>query len=562
MADVTLSGTTGAGITGSSGTLGQIRLVAGLRWRILRNLMRVRNSRLDIIGLVMAAIFAGAFVIGLCWLFGWGAYFSVSTGHLAWFLLLFWSIGLFWQAFPLFIAGFGAPFEFRTLLRFPLRFSAFYIIGLAYGLADFAAVCGVGWLVSIAVGVGIARFALLPQVALVVVLFIWMNITLECLVSSWLERLLARRRTRELLFGLFILLSVSAQFLRPAVIDYTEGAHAYVSLQRLLSYLSPFPPSLAASAVIAAGEGHPLHFLTRVGVLLIYIVILSTLLWQRFAAQYRGEELSETSAPTKATTSSRITTKQKSDPFGFLSPQLGAILTKEVKYLARNGFVLISLLMPPLLVLLFSSQFAGKHPSVTHTRITSDTFFPGMMGYLVLMLMTPAYNCFAYESKGIRNYYTAPIRFRDVLLAKNLMYAAILVFEITLATILLSIRIGLPSAPVFAATILALVFAVAGQFTIADWVSLSFPRKLEYGSMRGQRGSGLSVWIAFGVQILLAGICTVILFAGRWTKSPWLPAEAFAVLALASLAGYFAALDALSNAAEKKKEVLIETLSK
>lgn len=241
---------------------------------------------------------------------------------------------------------------------------------------------------------------------------------------------------------------------------------------------------------------------------------------------------------------------------------MAAILVKEFKYLVRNGFVLISLLMPPLLVLLFSSQFAGKHPSVTHTRITSDTFFPGMMGYLILMLMTPAYNCFAYEGRGIRNYYTAPIRFRDVLLAKNLIYAAILIFEIALATTLLSIRIGLPSSPVLAATILALVFAVAGQFAIADWVSLSFPRKLEYGSMRGQRGSGVSIWIAFGVQILLAGICTLILFAGRWTGNPWLPAEIFAALAAASLGGYFAALDALSGVAEKKKEVLIETLSK
>jgi len=44
--------------TGGPGVFTQIRLVAGLRWRILRNLMRVRNSRLDIVGLIFAAIFA------------------------------------------------------------------------------------------------------------------------------------------------------------------------------------------------------------------------------------------------------------------------------------------------------------------------------------------------------------------------------------------------------------------------------------------------------------------------------------------------------------------------
>jgi len=534
-----------------------------LRWRVLRNLIRKRNSRLDLLGLVWAAFFASAFVIGLCWLFWWAAYFSVSTGHFDWLLLLFWSIFLFWQAFPIFVAGFGAPFEFRTLLRFPLRFSAFYIIGLAYGLADFAAVCGTCWLLSVAVGVGTAKLILVPPVLFVVLLFVWMNITLERLLSSWFERLLARRRTRELLFGLFILISVSAQFLRPVIVHYSEGARASVSLVRLISFLAPFPPSLAGSAVTAAAQGHISQFLVSVAALLVYITILSALLWRRFAAQYRGEELSEASGPVRmATSPSSIAVTRKVDPLGFLSPQLAAILTKEFKYLVRNGFVLISLLMPPLLVLLFSSQFAGKHPSVTHARVSTDSFFPGMMGYLILMLMTPAYNCFAYEGKGIRNYYTAPVRFRDVLFAKNLMYAAILLFEIVFSITLLSERIGPPSPPVLTATIFALVFAVIGQFAIANWVSLSFPRKLEYGSMRGQRGSGVSIWIAFGVQILLGGICAVILFSGRWTGNPWLPAEAFAVLAAASLGGYFAALDALSVVAEEKKEVLIETLSK
>jgi hypothetical protein len=113
---------------------------------------------------------------------------------------------------------------------------------------------------------------------------------------------------------------------------------------------------------------------------------------------------------------------------------------------------------------------------------------------------------------------------------------------------------------VFVATIAAVVFAVAGQFAIADWVSLSFPRKLEFGSMRGQRSSGVSIWVAFGVQIFLAAVCSLILLTGRWTQSPWLPAEAFIGLAAASIAGYFATLDVLSNVAEKKKEILIETL--
>jgi len=41
-----------------------------------------------------------------------------------------------------------------------------------------------------------------------------------------------------------------------------------------------------------------------------------------------------------------------------------------------------------------------------------------MMAYLILILMAPAYNSFAYEGRGIQTYFTAPLRFRDVFLAR------------------------------------------------------------------------------------------------------------------------------------------------
>jgi len=110
------------------------------------------------------------------------------------------------------------------------------------------------------------------------------------------------------------------------------------------------------------------------------------------------------------------------------------------------------------------------------------------------------------------------------------------------------------------ATCAAIIFTIVGQLTVANWSSITFPRKMEFGQMRGQRQSGMAVLVAFGSQILMGGISAVILFAGNWTGSPWLPAEAFAFLAAAAVGGYFASLDPLSHLAEKKKEVLIEAL--
>ncbi len=78
--------------------------------------------------------------------------------------------------------------------------------------------------------------------------------------------------------------------------------------------------------------------------------------------------------------------------------------------------------------------------------------------------------------------------------------------------------------------------------------------------MKGQRNSGVAVWTAFGVQIVLAAVCTVVILAGKLLGNPWVPAMAFVALTAAAAGGYVASLGALSRLAETKKELLIETL--
>src|SRR2546429_6393461 len=119
-------------------------------------------------------------------------------------------IFLFWQLFPSFAAVFGASFEFRSMLRFPLNLTAFYVIGLAYGLADFSAVASVCWLASMTLGAAAARPGVLPAMLLVAALFLLLNVTLERLVGSWLERVLSPRPTPRVVFAPVILAIVSS----------------------------------------------------------------------------------------------------------------------------------------------------------------------------------------------------------------------------------------------------------------------------------------------------------------------------------------------------------------
>jgi ABC-2 type transport system permease protein len=547
-----------ADVTQSINVFEQIRLVAGLRWRILRNSLRKKNNRLDLIGLILTGIFSGIAVVGLSFAFYAGAYAFLSQGRLEWMALLFWAIFLFWQLFPVFVAGFGASFEFRTLLRFPLSLRAFYIIGLAYGFADFSALASICWLLAMTAGAAVAKPAVLPAMLLIVAAFMLLNVTLERLIGSWLERLLARRRTRELFLGLFVLSMVSLNFLSPLMQRY--GASARPVFLRLLPYFAWFPPSLAGRALAAIIRLQPQGFLLSSALLLLYVVLFSALLWRRFAAQCRGEEVRETAAPAPAAVRPIPAKDGGLDRLSLLSPSVAAIVRKEFRYLTRNGFAYLTLLVPPILVMIFSMNFGGRHPNVGGRGVSTEIFFPGMMAYLILVLMAPAYNSFAYEGRGIQTYFTAPLRFRDVLLGKNLMLVSVLSVEIALSLAMLAWRVGLPSAHMLVATCAAIIFTVVGQVTVANWSSITFPRKMEFGQMRGQRQSGMAVLVAFASQILMGGISAAILFTGNLTGNPWLPAEAFVLLAVAAVGGYLASLDALTQLAEKKKESLIEAL--
>jgi ABC-2 type transport system permease protein len=545
----------------------QIRLVAGLRWRMLTNGLRKKNNVLDLIGMGFVSFFGLILVIVPSFAFYFAAYSFVSDGRLQWLAAPFWTIFLFWQVIPVFAAGFGSRFEFRTLLRFPFSPSAFYLIGLAYGLADFPALASVCWLLVMTAGASVAKPSVLPIMLIVSTLIILLNVTMERLIGSWLERLLARRRSREIFFGIFILFMFSIQFITPIQRQYVKTNPDNGAFVGMVKYLAPFPPSLAARVIAGAVRHDFLDIALGLSGLAGFVFIFSALLWQRYAAQYRGEELSESPAPSRAapvraahesSTPHIISTVRTY--LGLLPPMLVPIVRKEFLYLIRNGFAFFLLVLPPAQMLLFSSQFGGKHPIIAGRALHADLFFPGMMAYTVLVMMGPAYNAFAYEGRGIQTYFTAPLRFSDIFAGKNLVSAAVIVFEVAICGVVLGWAVGPPSIPTLFATTFALIFTVSGQLPIANWASLSFPRKLEFGSMRGQRNSGVSVWLMFGAQIVLAGISALVLSTARWTGNPWLPSEGFAFLAAAALSGYFASLQPLSQLAEKKKEVLVEAL--
>src|SRR5208282_1609299 len=224
------------------GVFEQIRLVAGVRWLILKHGLRRKNNVWDLIAMIWVGVLSAALVIGLSFAFYFGGYEFLKTNRSAWLALLYWGIFLWWQVFPIFVAGFGSNFEFATLLRFPLSLRAFYLLGLGYGLSDFAAISSVCWIFCMMAGAATVRFGVLPAMALVSLMFIVINVTIERLVGSWLEKLLAKRKSRELFIALFVMSMVSLNFINPAIQKWGHGPKS--RFLELIPYFSWLPASL------------------------------------------------------------------------------------------------------------------------------------------------------------------------------------------------------------------------------------------------------------------------------------------------------------------------------
>ena len=538
--------------------LEQLRLVAWLRLRSLRNGLRNKNRRMDLLGIVVSGLFSSLLVLGVTVGLFAGTKYIFNEHHQSYLGLLFLGLLVWWQLFPVLLASFAAQFSFRSLLRFPLSFQAFYVVALAYGLADPSAIAAVIWMGAMIAGTLASQPGAAPAMLLACIFFAAFNTTVERLLGAWLEKILSRRRAKEVMFTIFVLSMVSLQFLNPLL--QKHGAEVKAIARRVLPYLWLMPSAFAGNFVAKAGEAEWGPALLELAGLAAYVALFSLLLWHRYAELYSGEELSESAAPGRRAKEDERDTLDDRDSLGFLPPQVGAIFRKEISYLKRNTFLFFSLVIPPLMVFFFSMQFAAAPSGPFKRGITPDRFFPGMMAYLVLILLAPSYNSFAHESRGIQTYFMSPVRFREILLGKNLMTVVIVLIELSFCVLLVGFQVGFPTTPTMVATLIGVVFSVVGQLTIANWSSIQFPKKMEFGRMQGQRNSGMSVFLMFGVQLVLGGISTLILLSGRWLDSPWLPAEVFSVLAAAAVAGYFASLDALTDLAEKKKETLIEAL--
>jgi len=490
---------------------------------------------------------------------GSAAWMFVSDRKPAWIAALLWFVFVFWQMFPVLGTAFTQNVDTSDLLRFPLTYRAYFLVRLAYGVIDIATALGSLWLLGIAVGIAVADFRLFPWAAFVILVFAFVNVLLSRTIFSWVERWLARRRTRELLGILFFLVMISFQLVGPLVGRY--GHKPTPREARLAGELSPIqqitPPGLAGAAIARFDSGSVTAAFGNLLALGLYGLVFFLLLDRRMRAQYHGESLSEGEGK-----SSRVKDKRLHVGWDIpgLSGPIVATIEKELRYLSRSGPMLLTLIMPAFMLLIFRLGPSGHSEGMLSRA--PNLAFPVGAAYALLMLTNLVYNNFGADSSGVQLYFALPVRLRSVVLAKNLSHIAIFAIEMLVIWLAVGFMYQRPALDVTAATLAGVLFAAPINFAAGNLLSIHWPKRIEFGVLGRQRAAPATVLVSFGIQFAVFGIAALVMWYSERQQSMWLAAAIFLALAFVAISAYFVVLRSIDKVLMDRREVLIAELSR
>lgn len=551
-----------AGVNFAPSMRGQFAAIARVRWQLFVNSLRTVRGRLELVA--RAFMFLGFAILGLggCVGLGFAAWYFISHGQAPFLAFLLWPIFLMWQLFPVLATAFSENIDTSNLLRFPLTFRSYFFVRIVFGSLEPATAIGILWSAGITIGVAAASPRLLLVAVPAILAFAFLNILLGRMIYAWVERWLAQRRTRELLGVVFFVFIICFQFIGPLVNRYGERSAPAMTqfTQEALPVQRFLPPGLAADSIISASrESFPRAF-GGIALQCMYVVIILWLLNVRLRAQYRGENLGESAA--RAVKPVRKTESVPGWNIPGTSGPVSAIVEKEFHYLSRSGPMLFTFIMPVVVLLIFRmapSKSGGTGGILAHA---SDLAFPVGAAYTLLILTNLVYNTFGGDAVGVQLFFLSPVRFREILMGKNLAHAMVMAIEIILVWLGVCILYGPPSAEIAAATICGISFALLVNLAAGNLLSMYTPKKIDYGTFGRQRASGATQFASIGIQAAVIGLCALPLMLARAYGRIWIATLIFVFLAGLAVVGYTMVLNRADSVALKRRETMITELSR
>ncbi len=561
----------------------QLIAVAWLRWRIfVNNTFRRRPSTtrqaVSLVFTILLRIIVWPFlvlmVVGPVAGSGFWAWELIARGQPQRLETLLAGIAIGWQFVAvngLSIAATVSSFDPASLIRYPLRFGRYFVLRTMIGLLTPSTIVGCLSSLAVAVGIGIADPSLAAPALVVLSVYAMTNVFLTRMIGAWMERWLAIRRFREIFSVLMALFAVSLQLLNFQ--HYPAHSHAMTNswFLRLLhgshGYLRWLPPGFAARAIL--GASHPMAALAQFACLLAATLLFAWIFAVRLHSQFLGELLSESAprrVPTRPGANSRAIARQSTGrmeqagpptPDGAFPPVIAACLRKEWLTFRGNSSQMIGLVMPLIFVVILNRGQLAAHPAL---------FLPGAIAYVMLGALAGLYNIFGADGRGVQVYLLAPVRMRDVIVAKNIAGLVLVLTEAVLAWALVSF-LNPSSIPLATqvSTVLWTIFLIASNGSLGTLRSIQAPRRYVPGEPRQRRGTPTNRTSSLLIMVVLFGSLLLqfpVVALSRYVHLPWLAAWIFGPLAVAAIAAYGILLQRAEQLVLARRDILAEELCK
>lgn len=567
--------------------MNQLSALIWLKWTLFRNAMRSRKAVLSKIASILGTLAALAIALVIAVLLGIAVYNVLSPGASSQILaqlppdhpftaelkdmmkrgstLLFMIFGilyLMWATVPLSLGG-GSQFTPGRMLLYPVSLRKLFALDFLSELTSLGTIFAVPIILALAIAAGAALDHVM--LALLAALFaIACGISIAKWLSTSMSALMQKRRTRgETVLALIgVLVALGGAF-------FGELASYMMRHADSLGSLRWTPPGAAAVALTeglrAGGEGAYSLSLAVLAGYTIILVFVTYLIARRAALGAGGEK--RASVRTKTQGEGLVHTGWQ---LPFLSAPISAIIEKELRYAMRNAQLRMMAVMPLVLIavrLLRGSRPGGNGGLSSNSGWAINSFASYTDGLLVaagvlyvfLILSSLACNLFAYEAGGMRSFILSPVDRRTILLGKNL---TITFLAFVFCTVLLAVNqlvfrdLSLPSLLYGA---LSFLFFAACFAVIGNWLSIRFPKRLQFG--KRMNASGVTGFLLIPILIVLAAPVFLATYAGYLAQSFMVKYATLALFASLAVVLYCLLITSQGRALGRSEQEILEAVS-
>jgi hypothetical protein len=543
--------------------MAQLLAMVWLKWTLLRNSLRSRKAVASRVAAALGLLAGLALSLAVALGVGVAAYFlSAASERLppgeaqplaAYVVLLFVFTLAFtmWALMPVALGG-GSRFEPTRMLLYPVSLGKLFAFDFLSDLTSLTFLFVAPSLMALGAGVGLGRGSLAAGLA-VSALAVAFGLSLSKLLSLGVGALMRSRRTRgETLLALIGAAAGLAGMLMgqlmPVLTRYSEQ----------LEFARWTPPGAAAyglaRGVFEGSRGALAVSLLTLGAYTVVCVLLAYRVARRTALGAGGgggggrakRPAREASAREEAYAGWRLP---------LASPQFSALFEKEVRYALRNAQLRVIALMAVGLTLVLRAGPAGAGSRRMWGTVTPYAEGAGAVFSVIyiFMLVSPlSTNLFGYDGAGMRSLVLSPVSRRTMLLAKNAAVTLVSLLLVTVGVFAGGLALGdlTPRTLLFA--MLAFVTTAALFTPFGNWLSLQFPKRVQFGKRMNR--SGVAGLMLVPVFFLLLVPPAASVAAGHFAASHVVKYVILAAFALLS-AGFYALMLPLQGRWLERREL-------